>query len=376
MDKQVDIAIVGGGIVGLAHALAAAKRGYKVALFEKNTFAAGASIRNFGMVWSIGQSPGKSYELALKSRNIWLELSQKAGFWHKPNGSLFLAYQQDEKKVLEEFVDTTAEYGYQACQILSPSEIKEISPAAKTEGLYGGMFSPTEVTINSREAIQRITYYLSSVYGVAIHTGKAVCRIDSSKLYTGNEIWQADHIYVCNGSDFEILYPEFFEKSGIVKCKLQMMKTVAQASNWQLGPSLASGLTFRHYKSFSHCASIQQLIDRFASESPIFDQYGIHVLVGQNNHGEVLIGDSHQYTNDLNPFDQEEINRLILEYLSKFAHIPRLQIQERWHGVYAKSQDKDYTVYQPEDHVTVVAGIGGGGMTLSFALAEENLAKL
>lgn len=67
-DNQADVLIVGGGIVGLAHALAYAKRGLKVVVFERNLQAVGASIRNFGMVWPIGQPEGNLYNRALKSR--------------------------------------------------------------------------------------------------------------------------------------------------------------------------------------------------------------------------------------------------------------------------------------------------------------------
>jgi len=44
---RVDTAIVGAGIVGLAHAYLAAKSGRKVAVFERNPAATGASVRNF-----------------------------------------------------------------------------------------------------------------------------------------------------------------------------------------------------------------------------------------------------------------------------------------------------------------------------------------
>ena len=40
-----DIIIVGGGIVGLAHAYMALRKGLKVVLFDREQFAVGASVR-------------------------------------------------------------------------------------------------------------------------------------------------------------------------------------------------------------------------------------------------------------------------------------------------------------------------------------------
>jgi glycine/D-amino acid oxidase-like deaminating enzyme len=106
---KFDVAVVGAGIVGLAHALAAARRGLKVALFERTDPAVGASIRNFGQVWPVGKT-GALFQRAMKSREIWLEASRGAGFFCLESGSLHLAYHDDdEMTVLHELFDAVPE---------------------------------------------------------------------------------------------------------------------------------------------------------------------------------------------------------------------------------------------------------------------------
>lgn len=93
--RQADVAVVGGGIVGLAFAWEAARRGRSVVLFDRTPVPQGASVRNFGMVWPIGQVPGADYARALRSRERWLELKRKAGVWAEECGSLHLAHERD-----------------------------------------------------------------------------------------------------------------------------------------------------------------------------------------------------------------------------------------------------------------------------------------
>src|SRR5688572_27240432 len=76
MSERYDDALVGAGIVGLAHAYHLARAGRRVVVFDRHPLAQGASIRNFGMLWPIGQPAGELRDMALRSREIHVMVSQ------------------------------------------------------------------------------------------------------------------------------------------------------------------------------------------------------------------------------------------------------------------------------------------------------------
>lgn len=372
-DQSVDIAIVGGGIAGLAHAYMALRKGYSVVLFEREQFSVGASVRNFGMVWPIGQEPGVGLEYAMRSREHWIELSKQAGFWLNPNGSLHVAYHEDEETVLNEFLDLYRDSGFD-CEWLSSDQVLQKSSAINTKGLRGGLHSKTECNVNPREAIRRIPLFLQEKYSLILRFGKLVHEITHPVIRTQDETWRASKIIVCSGSDFETLYPNLYAQQNLRKCKLQMMKAMPRQP-FTLGPSLCAGLTLRHYASFSKCKSLAALDKRYDELEMGYKEHGVHVLLAQHDDGGLIIGDSHHYFNTVEPFDSEAVNQLILKYLSTFLQV-EFDIVERWHGIYPKLNGSIKLELEPEPGVTIINGLGGAGMTLSFGIAEEIIERL
>src|SRR5262245_14732235 len=136
--------VIGAGIVGLAAARALAIKGYGVKVIERNAKAVGASIRNFGMIWPIGQSSGQLYERAMLSKSIWKEIANEAGIWHEESGSLHLAYSKQERDVLEELVGIYKDRNY---ELLDANRTAQKSEAIETAGLMGSLYSADEMII-------------------------------------------------------------------------------------------------------------------------------------------------------------------------------------------------------------------------------------
>src|SRR6202012_2003954 len=94
-----DVAIVGAGILGLAHAYLAARAGKSVVVLEKNPRATGASVRNFGMCLPLGQPAGGMLPLSLRSRELWLETLGQAKQPHRETATLIVTYRHDADAV-------------------------------------------------------------------------------------------------------------------------------------------------------------------------------------------------------------------------------------------------------------------------------------
>jgi FAD dependent oxidoreductase TIGR03364 len=222
--------------------------------------------------------------------------------------------------------------------------------------------------------IARLPQWLSREFGVQFRFNTAVTGYDRPHVWAGGEKYSAARLVVCSGADVQTLYPETLSRAALVRCKLQMMRSAPRST--RIGPMLAAGLTLRHYQNFRDCPSLDAVKSRVARDTPEFDRFGIHVMASQNGAGELILGDSHEYGDAIEPFDKPEIDRLILDYLHTFLDVPDLQIAARWHGVYAKHPSQSYFIAHPAPGATVVTGVGGAGMTLSFGLADEVVSNL
>ena len=374
MAERYDDAVVGAGIVGMAHAYHLARRGRRVIVFERNRKAEGASIRNFGMIWPIGQPLGWVYQLALKSRGYWLTVLRESGLWHQTCGSIHLAYHEDEAQVIREFVEIAPKHGVE-CEYVDGKSLLDCADAIKPDGLIGGMWSPTELCVDPRDVVANLPAWLTKTYGVRFEFTTLVAGYDRPTVTThhvsGKSSVEADRLWVCSGDDLLTLYPECFENSDLLRTKLHMMRSQPYGDDFKIGAHLAAGLTLQHYKSFAECPTLPELKERLAREMPLYNEYGIHVMASQNGRGEIAIGDSHEYNADVEIFNKSEIDTLILDYLNTFLNAPGLHIASRWHGIYMKHPTEPYFRADPADGATVVTGAGSTGMTLSFGIADR-----
>src|ERR1700753_298418 len=101
-----ELAVVGAAIIGMACALAAARRGKRVVVIDRDAQANGASVRNFGFITVTGQKRGEVWRRALRSRDVGAEVAPEAGIAIEQRGLVLLGRRPETRAILEAFEAT------------------------------------------------------------------------------------------------------------------------------------------------------------------------------------------------------------------------------------------------------------------------------
>ncbi|AMO75060.1 TIGR03364 family FAD-dependent oxidoreductase [Pseudomonas citronellolis] len=371
--QNTDIAIIGAGILGLSHAYAAARRGLRVRVFERSATPLGASIRNFGQALVGGQPPGVMLDLARASRPLWAEWAERAGFAIRSNGSLLFARSEAEEDLLEAFCAGRArEHGYRA----------ELLRGKALDALYDGAFSKHRAALHSlddqqlysREALPALIDWLRRELKVEFHFSTLVRDIEPGLLRTTAGQFRAGQILVCSGHDYQTLLAEQLAALKPQVCRLQMLRARPER-DLGLGHALLTGLSCVHYGAFADLPQAQAIHEQIRRETPALERHGIHLLISPTPYGELIIGDSHDYGSDAAPFNAEAVDRLLLD-LAEDTLGMRVEVVERWQGVYGARGPAPFSVLQVEAGISAVLMHTGVGMSVGPALGERTLAGL
>jgi len=182
-----DVAVIGGGVIGLAAAWRAAERGRSVCVFERGAFGAGASYVAAGMLAPVSEAdPGELalLELGLRSARAWpafaAELAEAAGAGNAGSllhrcGALLVARDNDEALALERELTLRHQLGLEV-QRLRPSAARRLEPAlAPTVRL--ALSVPGDHAADPRALVLALAAAARQA-GAVLRTGAAVQRVD------------------------------------------------------------------------------------------------------------------------------------------------------------------------------------------------------
>ena len=365
---RFDLAVVGAGIVGLATALAAARRGLRVVVIDRDAQANGASVRNFGFVTVTGQERRTMWARARRTREVWSEVAAAAGIPVVHTGMWLLARRPEAVDVLHVFLQTEMAEG---CRLLTPAEARRRCPSLAAAAV---LESTVELRVESREAIPRLAAWLGDAHNVRFMRNTSVLDVDVPLVRTSRGVVRADRVAVCPGDDFNGLYPERLGAYQLTRCKLQMLRLAAPG--FRLPGALMSDLGLGRYPGYAELEAAAPLKARLAREQPEHLRHGIHLIVVQSADGSLVVGDSHHYAATPDPVALEEVDALILEEFRAALGIEPPPIVERWIGTYASATDRSVLLDSPHPAVRIAIVTCGAGASTGFALGEEVVASL
>ncbi|USQ95193.1 TIGR03364 family FAD-dependent oxidoreductase [Caulobacter sp. RL271] len=370
METSFDLAVVGAGVVGLAHALAAARLGKRVVVIDRDAQANGASVRNFGFVTVTGQTRGEVWRRARRSAQVWNEVAGPAGIEVLQRGLTMVARRPEAKAVLEAFLQTEMAEG---CAWREAADLGERLPGQGQGQALGALTSAVDLRVESRTAIPRLAAWLGKAHGVAFLRGVAVRGVETGRLETSAGVIRAETIVVCPGDDLVTLFPDRFAEAEVTRCKLQMLRLADPG--WRLPAPVMSDLGLVRYLGYAALPETAALRARLEAEQAAHLQHGVHLIVVQSADGSLVVGDSHHYAATPDPFVRDDVDALILDEFQAVFGQAAPPVLERWTGTYA-SADRHSLVEAPAPRVRLVTVTGGTGASTAFGLAEDVIAGL
>jgi FAD dependent oxidoreductase TIGR03364 len=365
---SVDVVVVGAGIVGLAHAFEAVERGLTVAVVERDDRAVGASVRNFGHACATGlDGDGHRYGLAARSR--WLRLAEEAGFWAKRTGTVMVARAEDELAVLREFAELR---GADQARLLTPAEVAEYVPTGA--GVLGGALFPEDLRVEQRAAVGAIARYLAG-RGVRFHWATAAHGVDTGVVRTSRGEVHAGTVILATGHDVDRHFPELAAEAQVKRCVLRMLRVANPFGDRIIEPAVQTGFSLLRYGGFGECPSLETVRERLTREQSELIGIGLNLMFTQLPDGTLTIGDTHAYDTTHDPFDDRRLEDSVLGATAELLGVERLDVVERWRGVYAAGTEP-FMIAEPVKGVHVVAVTSGVGMTTALGLGAEVLAGI
>ncbi|HEU0205535.1 MAG TPA: TIGR03364 family FAD-dependent oxidoreductase [Pseudolysinimonas sp.] len=367
--RTSDVLVVGAGIAGLSHAIAAVERGLSVTVIERDARAVGASIRNFGHACVTAQT-GELAELALVAREKWLKYGRAAGLFVVESGALAIARTASESAVLDELAGSR-ESGQ--VQLLTADDARRQLGAAPDPTIRGGALLRDDLRVDPREAVGALAAWLAEQPGVEFSWRTSYLGADDGVVRTTRGDFRAARTILCVGHDLDLLSPDLAERYRVERCALQMARVEAPGG-LVLGPAVLTGTSMLRYPAFAETDAAAALRVEMAAQHPELVDIVANVMFTQRPDGTLIVGDSHRYGTTQDPFLAETVSTTLLDAVAQILGVARLRVVERWQGVYASSPQQPFVVADAGPGVTAAIVTSGVGMTISLGLAEKTFA--
>lgn len=265
--KQVDVAIVGAGIIGISTAWALAKAGVRVAVFEKGTIGGEQSSRNWGWIRTVGRDH-KELPLAMHAIDLWQQIQARQDVGYRQTGVAYLGETQADMDGYRKWLDKALPLGVPA-QLLQRDQLPNLFGTASARPWIGALHCPVDGVAEPELATKAIAR-LAIEAGALVFENTAVRGLDRQAGVTSGVVTEqgrvAANAVVLAGGAWSRL---FCGNTGVSFPQLKVHASVLRTTPIDAGLDLAvNGKDFTCRKRADGGYSVSQLGASVADLTP------------------------------------------------------------------------------------------------------------
>jgi L-2-hydroxyglutarate oxidase LhgO len=363
MLAEIDVAIIGAGIIGLATAREIAQGEKGVFVFEKNrTFGLETSSRNSEVIHAGIYYPEDSLKakLCVEGKSLLYKLCDKHNIAYKKSGKIIVAADENETNWLEDLYEQGRKNGVDDLVLLSRTEVKKLEPNIEARA---GLLSPSSGILDSYTLL-KFLYSQAREKGAEFVFDTEVIGIERAGAKYEVRIKDRDGISA-------------FVAHVVVNCAGLNSDRIAQLAGIDIAKA---GYKLRYCKGeyFSLDSKYRNLVSRLIYPVPEQVGHGIHWRQGLD--GRVLLGPSAHYVETIDYAVDETYKQYFYNSTKRFLPFVELEdLAPESAGIRPKLQGpeedfRDFVIAHEEKAgfpgLINLIGIESPGLTAAPAIAR------
>ncbi|HXF17849.1 MAG TPA: NAD(P)/FAD-dependent oxidoreductase [Burkholderiales bacterium] len=361
MAEQIDCAVIGAGVVGLAIARELAMAGREVIVLEAadaigtHTSSRNSEVIHAGLYYPKGSLKAR---FCVTGKGLLYEYCSVHGVPHSNLGKIVVAVTADEVTILKSYVEKAQQNGVTDLRWLSVEALRELEPAVEC---VAGFHSPSTGIIDSHAL-------MLAYQGDAESCGASV--VFKSRVESGEVTGEGIVLNVSGEESMSIACQSVVNSAGLFA--QDVARSVQGIPKSSIPPQYFAKA---HYYTLSGKAPFRRLVYPVASHAHL----GVHVTVDMA--GQIRFGPDVSWVNGVDyTFD---VSREPLFYEAIRKYYPALkqgQLQPGYTGIRPKVSGPkepaaDFIIQGPKHHgvagLVNLYGIESPGLTASLAIAQH-----
>ncbi|HEX7109757.1 MAG TPA: FAD-binding oxidoreductase [Aestuariivirga sp.] len=389
LPKKTTVAVIGGGIIGVATALELAERGIPVVLLEKGIVAGEQSSRNWGWCRQMGRDP-REIPLVLESLKLWRGMNERVGAetGFRQSGIVYLLETEAELAAKEKwYAENVKSFGLDT-RLVSGAEAERLQPGS-TRAWKGALYTSADGRAEPFLAVPAMARHAQKL-GVKVFQNCAVRGVETtagkiSSVVTEKGTIACEQVVLAGGAWSR----RFLHNLGIEFPQLTVISSVMRTTPLDTGlEKSCSGGKFAFRKRLDggytvthrHLSMADILPDSFRLffqflPALMLDWSGIRLRLGKRFIDEARLKrrwklDERSPFEEVRILDPEPVHSVLDEAAASlrdyYPSFQSMQIAERWAGVIDATPDvvPVISALPKVDGLYLASGFSGHGFGL------------